>query len=144
MCLRNLKYVSRQLKEAQRIEKEKEQSLKKEEKARRDQERQIKKEKREAQRKSKLAELPEILTQKSTNAGVQAIRDAIRLAWLDSSLYLLKKHLGSAQQLNNDQGLLDEEIKICTTEIENISNARIAKFKEKISEDSEKINFRLF
>jgi hypothetical protein len=39
---------------------------------------------------------------------------------------------------------LDEEIKICTTEIENISNARIAKFKEKISEDSEKINFRLF
>ena len=92
MCLRNLKYVSRQLKEAQRIEKEKAQSLKKEEKARRDQERQIKKEKREAQRKSKLAELPEILTQKSTNAGVQAIRDAIRLAWLDSSLYLLKKH----------------------------------------------------
>lgn len=57
--------------------------------------------------------MPELLNQKSPNAGVQALREAIKLAWLDSNLKLLYKHLESAQQLNNDKGLLDDEIKVC-------------------------------
>jgi len=37
----------------------------------------------EEDRKAKLHTLPEILTQKSTNPGVQALREAIKIAWLD-------------------------------------------------------------
>jgi hypothetical protein len=48
---------------------------------------------------------------------VKALRDAIKLAWIDQSSALLKKHLASAHELNNEHGLLNEEIKICEDEI---------------------------
>jgi hypothetical protein len=56
---------------------------------------------------------------------VQAIRDAIKSAWLDSKLGLLRKHLESAKQLNTDSGLLDEEIKFCEQEIESLYNLKV-------------------
>jgi len=59
---------------------------------------------------------------------VQAIRDAIKAAWLDSKLGLLRKHLESAKQLNSDSGLLDEEIKFCEKEIETLYNFKVSKF----------------
>jgi len=57
---------------------------------------------REIKRHTRMETMPEILNEKSTNTGVQALRDAIRLAWVDQSLALLKKHLSSAEQLNNE------------------------------------------
>jgi len=57
----------------------------------------IKLQKIEESRKSKLSVLPEILSQKSTNPGVQALRDAIKIAWLDDKAYDLRRHLENAQ-----------------------------------------------
>ena len=62
--------------------------------------------------------MPEILNTKSANTGVQALREAIRVAWLNQYLNALQKHLESAKELNTHEGLLDEEIKICQDEIQ--------------------------
>ena len=91
-----------------------------------------------------MEQMPPILSEKSNNTGVQALRDAIRLAWVDASLGLLKKHLASAQQLNNDEGLLSEEIKICEVEIQTITEQKVQKFKETVSEDADKISMEQF
>jgi m7GpppX diphosphatase len=40
--------------------------------------------------------------------------------------------------------LLDEEIKLCQTEIDNLYTAKVQRFRESVSEDAEKISFRLF
>lgn len=61
---------------------------------------------------------------------MQAIRDAIKSAWLDSQIGKLKRHLESAKQLNNDSGLLDEEIKLCEAEIANLHSAKVQRFRE--------------
>ena len=91
-----------------------------------------------------MEQMPPIRSEKSDNTGVQALRDAIRLAWVDSSLRDLKKHLASAQQLNNDEGLLSEEIKICEAEIQTITEQKVLKFKETVSEDADKISMKQF
>jgi hypothetical protein len=46
--------------------------------------------------------------------------------------------------LNNEHGLLDAEIEICKSRIQSIHDNEVAKFKAKISEESDKINFRKF
>jgi hypothetical protein len=76
---------------------------------------------------------PEILSEKSANLGVQALRDAIREAWLNQSLNNLLNHLDSARELNTADGLLDEEIGICEAEIKHIREYKTAKFRETVS-----------
>ena len=117
LCLRNLKYESKVVVEAKKIEREKANQAKQQQQLARQEARKAQLAKREEARKSKLEVLPEILSQKSTNPGVQALREAIKLAWLDDRAGDLRKHLENAQQLNNDSGLLDAEIKICQDQI---------------------------
>lgn len=52
--------------------------------------------------------------------------------------------MASAHELNNEHGLLNEEIKICEEEIVKITEYKVSKFKETVSEDADKINFRQF
>lgn len=58
-CLRNIKYVPKTMKEAQKIEREKTQ-----------QRNEANKEKRDIKRQGRLDELPEILNERSSNTGV--------------------------------------------------------------------------
>ena len=95
-------------------------------------------------REERMKLMPEALSQKSSNTGVQALREAIREAWLNQSINMLQKHLESANELNTHEGLLNEEIKICNDEIARIKEEKTERFRENVSEQSDKINFKLF
>lgn len=64
--------------------------------------------------------MPPVLSEPNANPGVSALRSAIKQAWLSQDKKELMKLLDAARQLNNEQGLLDPEIKICLERIEAI------------------------
>lgn len=132
-CHRMLKFVPKKQREAQKAQRDKQ-------KEKQD----MRKQELTKKREERMQIMPEVLNQKSSNLGVQAIRESVRDAWLNQSLGMLQKALESAKQLNTDEGLLTEEIKICEKEIEVIVNAKTERFREQVSEQSEKINFKLF
>ena len=104
-----LKYVPKPQREAQKAKREKQKEIS-----------DMRKQELNKKREERMQMMPEVLQQKSTNLGVQAIREALRDAWLNQSVGMLQKALESAKQLNTAEGLLNEEIKICETEIETI------------------------
>ena len=97
LCLKNLTYQSKVVAQAKKIEREKEKEAKLQAQQIRQEAKKAQLAKREEARKAKLSVLPEILSQKSTNPGVQALREAIKIAWLDDRAGDLRKHLENAQ-----------------------------------------------
>ena len=87
--------------------------------------------------------MPKILSEKSDNLGVQAIREAMKKAWLDNSMKVLRQAIESAQALNSD-GLLDEEISLCEKHLQQEHEAAINRFTQKVSAESSSIKLSSF